>query len=368
MTLDTLAVAHAQQVVITCGAYLGGAPIASLSICGGSITADARRSKLRDGTIQLSPDADRSSLDLYLLLCTPGLELVVSRGFVLADGTTVMAAVGRFVVDEPTYHRAPGAVTVSATVSDLSERVSRNRWTDPYQVAAGTLLADAVNTILLNRWNGVTSGIDSALVPDTLGAAAVFATGDQSDPWADACGLATALGYSLSFDTSGVAQLIPAPDLMMTSPVFAFARGAAAIITEQDRVSLVDLQRNGVIATAEGSDVAVPLRGEAWDENPASPTFRYGPFGQAPMFYSSPLMTTQAQCDLAAATQLAACLGRSEQLTWSQVTHPGLEPLDVVTVELEDGSVNTYILDCLTIPLTVTDAMSAIARNVVVNY
>ena len=79
-------------------------------------------------------------------------------------------------------------------------------------------------------------------------------------------------------------------------------------------------------------------------------------------------MTTQAQAESVAAVMLAGCLGRTEQLTWSALVHPGLEPLDVVAVETEDGSLRSYVLDKLTIPLTPAEAMSATARDVTVAY
>jgi len=52
-----------------------------------------------------------------------------------------------------------------------------------------------------------------------------------------------------------------------------------------------------------------------------------------------------------------------EQLSWEQVSHPGLAPLDVVAVELPDGTTQTFILDSLTVPLSATDVMSATARS-----
>ena len=135
-------------------------------------------------------------------------------------------------------------------------------------------------------------------------------------------------------------------------------------MTSQSKVVAADQTYNGVIVTGEGSGVGdAPPRGEAWDLNPASPTYVAGPFGSVPTFYSSPLITTTDQAAAVAASMLAQTLGKVEQLSWEQVTHPGLAPLDVVAVELPDGTTQTFILDSLTVPLSATDVMSATARS-----
>ncbi len=137
-------------------------------------------------------------------------------------------------------------------------------------------------------------------------------------------------------------------------------------MTSQAKVVAADQTYNGVIVTGESSANDTPPRGEAWDLNPASPTYLYGPFGAVPEFYSSPLITTQAQAETVAAAMLAGTLGKTEQLSWEQVVHPGLAPLDVVAVQFADGSSSSYVIDSLTVPLTVADIMSATARSTLV--
>ena len=77
------------------------------------------------------------------------------------------------------------------------------------------------------------------------------------------------------------------------------------------------------------------------------------------------MITTQAQAETVAASMLAGVLGRTEQLSWEQIVHPGLCPLDVIAVQFPDGTAALYLLDSLTIPLTTADVMTAVARSVV---
>lgn len=367
MTLADCVIRGAQQVVVTASAWLSGEKAADLSVVGGSITADSRRSVMRDGSAELAPTADLAHLGLYQLIGTPGLELAFHRGFRLADGTDLLAPLGRFVVDELSYKRTQSGTNVSVSFSDLSLRVARARWTDAYAIASGTALATALTDLLADRAPTLVSAITSDVCPATLGAKVTTEAGESSNPWADACGLAEAHGYVLYVDPDGVARVRPAPTLNPDAAVFAFAPGATAITTEQTRTTTMEGTYNGVIASGEGSDVETAVRGEAWDDNPASATYRYGPFGQVPRFYSSPLLTTAAQCEEAAASILTGLLGRTETLSWAQVVHPGLRPLDVITLEAE-GTTRAYIIDSLTIPLEISGTMAATAREIAASW
>jgi hypothetical protein len=163
-----------------------------------------------------------------------------------------------------------------------------------------------------------------------------------------------------------VARTAPAPTLDPAVSAFTFARGATAITTQQSRVAVLQNTYNGIVVTGESPDITEPVRGEAWDTNPASPTYYLGPFGKAPKFYTSTFITTQNQAQGAADSMLAAVLGHAERLEWSQVVHPGLSPFDVVLVELAAGVLTPFILDALTIPLAVGETATATARTITV--
>jgi hypothetical protein len=369
-TLAGLVRAPVQRVFSRCRAYdHAGAELAELPITGGSVTADARRTRLRDARVAFGAGAGFSPSAIYDLLVTPGISLGLERGFLLADESEVFASLGRFTPAEPQLTESPsGDAAVSTSSFDFSARISRARWTDPYQIAAGTGLAEALNALLVDRWPFAVSAISSTTVTDVVGAQVVFDHGSESDPWADAVGLAADHGWALYFDTAGVARLRPAPVLDESLAAFTFAAGEASITTERTLSSPLEMTYNGVIVTGEGSDLEVPVRGEAWDSNPASPTYYLGAFGKAPLFYSSPLITTEAQAAAAAGTRLAGVIGRAENLSWSALVHPGLEPLDVVLVEEGDGTESAYILDALTIPLGASELMTATARAITKGY
>ena len=365
MTLADLVTGPAQTVYVSGAAYLGGQLLTALPIVGGSVTADCRRTKMRDATVTIGATDAITMEDFYYLLGTPGIMIALERGFVQGDGTMTGFPLGLFVIDELTYNRHPdGSTTLSATLSDLSVVISRASWTDGFQIPSGTALCNALNGILADRLPGVSSGITSVTTPGTLACAAVFTDGSSSDPWANAYALAQAYGLTLFFDASGVAQALPAPSLDPGAAVFVFAQGETAVMTEQARVTSLNNTYSGVIATGEGSGADTPVRGEAWDADASSETYYLGPFGKVPLFYSSSLIATSAQALNTATVMLSLIKGRATHLSWSQVVHPGLKPLDVVLVELSAGVLSPFILDAITIPLTITDVATAVARDI----
>ncbi len=363
-TLAEAIVRGYQRAVVTCGAYLAGAKVADLSVLGGSVTADARRSIWRDASLDLAPTEDLDLPAVFALLKTPGIELAIARGVEIADGTQLVAALGRFVPDEPQLKRSGAGYSLSVTASDVSIRIQRARWVDPYTIASGTPLATALSELLADRYPLVATAITSDVCPDTLGVQVVTEAGSDSDPWADACSLASAFGYVLCPDPAGVVTVRRIAPATPGEAVFTFARGATAIITETTLSATLERTYNGVVATGEGTGVDVPVRGEAWDDNPASPTYRLGPFGRVPYFYSSPLLTTADQCETAAAKLLAGLLGRVEAFSCQSAVHPGLQPLEVIAVEQSDGSSRAYVLDAIGIPLDLGGTMAITTREV----
>ena len=220
--LGVLATQGAQTILVQCAAMLGAVKVADLHVVAGSVTADCRRSATRDATISFAPSLGQTWDGLYALLGQPGLQITVSRGFQLPDGVKVMAPLGVFVVDQLTYKRVGAASGWELTVNctDLGAG-TRARWQQPYQIAAGTGLATAINAAVSFCWPAAQSLVTSTVVPDVMGAQAVFDAGGDSDPWADICGLATSFGYLLSFSPAGLLQaqsVTPLASIARSSP------------------------------------------------------------------------------------------------------------------------------------------------------
>jgi hypothetical protein len=374
VVLDTTAAAGvsgqdpAQVVIAGILVYYDGVLMAELEAVDGSVSADARRTVWRTADVSFCPSDGWTHREIYDLLVTPGVELVIRRGWVTAGGGEVLVSLGRFTVDEATFTENESGSEVTCACSDLSVRISRARWTDPYQITSGTTLVAALVELLSDRWPDVKLALDPNVIDNTIDAPVIFEAGDSSDPWSDAQKLAEAHGFTLYLDVEGVVRLMQPPDTASVVPAYFYRRDELAVVTSQTRVSPMEQTYNGVIATGEGSTIPTPVRGEAWDLDPQSPTFVDGPFGRVPYFYSSPLILTAETAEEVAGSMLERVRGRVESLSWEQIPNPAIVPLDAVELEDDAGALHTYIIDELSIPLSAADVETATARETRVAY
>lgn len=345
-----------QTAVVSVSVVLADSVLGDLSITEGSVECDGTRDgALRSLSLTVAPDPRAFSW-----LATAGAEITVARGLKLPGGDELVP-LGVFVLDADLEEAADGTITVSA--ADRSQRISRARWTDPYTVPAGSDVGDALADLLQACWADCPIGSTFAAIDKLTGAKLAYLDGADSDPWKDARALAASAGYDLYFDGVGDAQVRETPDPETTSPCATYYAGETAIVLERTRTTMLSQMYNGVIVTAEGSGVVIPRRGEAWDDDPNSPTYIDGPMGRVPLFYSSPLLTTQDDVDSAAETRLARVKRPIEQVAYSLVPNPAHEAFDVVEFVGEDDTARRFMLDVVTIPLDNSGAMTATARE-----
>lgn len=299
--------------------------------------------------------------DAYGYLTPYGNELRIWRGIELPDGTVEEVPLGVFVIVNVEIQETGTGATVSVSGADRSLRISRAKWTEPYAIRS-TSTETAITNLLSDRWFDVETSFSTTGV--TVGKA-TFGTEANSDPWADALKLAQSAGHDLYFDGNGIAVLEPTRDYESTSPDEVYLQDDEAMVLGLTRSLNADDTYNGVIATGEGTDLPDVYRGEAWDDDPDSPTYRYGAFGLVPRFYSSSLFASSAQAQAGAEAMLAKGKGLTEQINWTQITDPSLDAGDVVVVVNENAKVNrTLVLDRLTIPLNPIQPMNAVARAI----
>jgi hypothetical protein len=309
---------------------------------------------MRTCTLELAPAASQTVAELYAFLSTAGLELRPRRGFIYPDATTETRPLGHYLVDSLSYSEAREVSSVSVTCSDVSVRIQRASFTDPYQIASSTDLADGVAALLADRWPGVAVDLDQVTLTD----------GSSSDPWAEARTLMANYGYTLYVDAEGVVRATIPPDPASAVPSRIYHVGATALITKRSWSLPMASVRNGVIVTGEGSEIATPVRGEAWDTDPASDTYYLGAMGALPEYVSSSVISTEAQAEAVASARLALLTGRVSTLSIEQIVDPSLEPLVAIAIEDADsGSLTVYVVDAVTTPLSPTDAQAVTVRS-----
>lgn len=338
--------------------------LATLLVSEGSVEVKAKSAIRRTCSVTLTTTRELNSLvpDNDFDLLTPfGNELRLFRGIQFDDGSIEFVPLGVFVIIDVAIKDTNDGVQIVLAGDDRSLIVSRNKWTEPYQMVNGSL-EDSLADLLTDRFPDAQTNFTATNVTINQ---VVLGTERNNDPWKDAVEIAELVGFDLFFDANGIAQLTPFPSLDGSTIVASFKEGEETTILELDRTISTRETYNGVIYIVEGVEVPVPIRVEVFDEDSTSPTYRFGKFGEVPIFVNSNLLTTEAEAVIAASSLLNLYIGAQETISWNSMVDPTLDVQDVVYIKADGAKVDrVVIIDSLSIPLSPEESMSAVARTV----
>lgn len=327
-------------------------------------TAEIRRSctiKCVDPTGELTP-RDRGGI-----LTPYGTEIRPYRGVIYDDGTEEVAPLGVFRLSKSSVDDSTGgSPEISIEGFDRSRTVIRDKFTVPYVIDEGTNILEAIQDILDRTFTEIQ--YDAITTELTTTAPRLYDAGD--DPWKACTELAAAMGCEIYFDTEGNVVIAPPTDInSLPSPEFSYIEGEGCTMLDLSRVYTDEPGFNGVIVSGESpGDELPPVRGEAWDEDPGSPTYRKGPYGEVPQFITDQLVKTDEEAQAAAEAHLANVLGFSAELNITATVHPGLEAGDVVeVVRARSGVSGLYAVDAFSVPLGYNGTQSLTLRQKVSN-
>lgn len=301
--------------------------------------------------------------DLLLPLRT---EVRPWRGLMYADRTTETAPADRELVPLGTLVVARVTSTwptLTIVGYDRMWLLNRYRFTAPYTVAKGATVTDALTQLLVAR---MPANRLATSIPDLPYTAGLVVWDEQAGPADKANDLAETAGLALYADPMGT--IVAAPEPTVTDDtVWSYVEGAASMLMPwpSEELSGEDAE-NAVVVTGEPQDGSVPVRGYAENTNPASALYA-ATAGVIPRFFSTPLVTTVGQANLAAAT-IQAKLGLADTVLMSTVVHPGLDSGDVVYVQATHpaGLAAKLIVDSFAVPLRGAGPQNLVTRSVTV--
>lgn len=279
-----------------------------------------------------------------------------------SDGGNIYKwALGLFRLSDVTISD-DGVPKMGITGYDDSRTISRNKLTQPWIVAAGTNVGDAIITLCQDRCPGLQA------LPHTVTAVSAQIILDQeSDPWKAVTEWAASVGSEVYINRNGDLVIQDEPDPLENPLDWTYDDGTSnknAALLSVNRAMSDDPGYNGIVLLSESNTLQFPIRVELWDDDPNSPTYALGKYGKVPMFKSSPLVVDANQAGLMASAELLKVLGATESTDFAIIPNPAHEAGDLVRVIRplsRTDSVN--ILDSFTIPLSVTQPMTIRTRE-----
>lgn len=245
-------------------------------------------------------------------------------------------------------------LTVKAV--DPSRAIAKNPWekpkiiaSQPYEQAAVEMVADRLPT--QEDFSVSTTGRTTELL--------IYGVDQATDSWQDIRELATACGYEAFFDTAGTFVFTPVTDPRIARPVWVFDDSETCTVTQAERELTDDQTLNHVVVKGESTSSQNAVSAVALDDDPSSPTYVYGRFGQHSVTVTIPAVTTEDQAQAAADAILHAALGAAETATITSVPIPFLECGDCVEVNLADIKADgRYVINQITMPIAPGAAMT----------
>lgn len=317
---------------------------------GGSVTMEHGREEPRNADVALVNDAAGTfSPSGPSALVWPFRLVRIFRGARIS-GTPVLAPIITGVLDEP----KDGTRTREVSFGVWSRlRLLNTEFPQPMSFDAGTRIATIVRAVCELGGMGVDD--DLYVLDDGGTTAADVIAWDVTDNMLRALSeMTTAHACELDDDGLGRVVLRPTPDPSTLPSVWTFDRSADSLRIDLSSTRRANRVFNRAIVEGIGPD-HYPVRSEARDLNPLSPTFNpvdgSGPVGDrpAPPFVSA-LIHTQAQANAVARALLVEITSYTHSIDSSAVPIPGIEHGDVVTFGAP-GVSGPWRLKSVTMPL-----------------
>lgn len=330
-----------------------------IPIFAGDVVSDAT-AQIRS-TLEMSTDGTgmwpRYADDL---LAPYGNEIFVERGVAYGSGTIEWVSLGYYRIQSPVQDEPPGPPDgpIRISAKDRMAGIVDARLTAPAQFTAAQTYGTVVSTLVTQVYPSATVQWDDATDDDTLGRSVIV----EEDRYGFLDDLVKSKGKIWYWDHRGILVIKDPP--AVDTPVFDVLAGAGGVLVSLSRQLTRDRVYNIVVASGLAGDTVDPVRAVAVDHNPRSPTYHLGPFGPVPQFYSSPLLTSAAQAQLAARTILLRGLGLPYNVDFTAVPNPALEPWDPVRVRSSvRDSTEIHVLQRVSVPLVAGAPMMAETRE-----
>lgn len=326
---------------------------------GGTVTVDCGSQIRRSCNLTIA-DPALDPTTAQSLLAPYGTELAISRGIQYPGGLTEWVPLGWFRVDSAQTTRSGqhGATGIQVTARDRSAYIVEDEFTATFASTQATVVAE-IRSLMADAMPSHVPGLRDLTGDTTACPAQVYDQRSRADA-IDA--LATSIGAEFFIAADGTPTLKKTPTAA-TAPVWTIDAGIVGVLIEADTSVDRGVIYNGWIVTGERTDGTAGAYALVTDTNVSSSTYWSGPFGRKPGRFSSPVLTSDAQCTSVGTALLARSAAAGWRIDLTAIPNPALDGSDVIVALLPDGRQQFHIVDGLTIPLDVAGAMPVRTRS-----
>lgn len=299
---------------------------------------------------ELAPRGPESDLTPF------GTELRPYRGVVYADGTEEVKPLGVFRISKCVIRdTAAGSVQIQIEAFDLSRTIQRDKFVEPYLIESGTNVIAAIKALVERTFPEIE--YDTVSSPITTTAPQLYDVND--DPWESITELALSAGCEAYFDAEGRFVVVPETGTM-SSPVYTYIEGKNCTVIDLEVEFTDDPGYNGVVVEAESTgDEKPPIRVVVWDDDPMSPTYHRGPYGEVPMHHTERLAKTTEEAEAVGRQIVKTLLGFAARLSLTAMVNPALEGGNIVQVERARSHVSgLFSVESFSVPFGARGAQS----------
>lgn len=327
-----------------------------IAILGGDVELDGTAA-IRS-TVDLTVEPSLWPTTAGSLLAPYGNELFIERGIYYGGGSYEWVSLGYFRIEAPDQDDVPtGPIRVAG--KDRMAGLIDARLVAPVQMPAASTFGGVTEQLVTDVYPDATIEWDDTTVRDTTIGRSLICERERADFLQDLWASLGKIGY---WDHRGilVVSTVPDPD----EPVWEINHGQGGVLVSMSRQLTRSGVYNALVVTGEAADTADPPRAVAIDDNPDSPTWWYGRFGQVPQFYTSSFITTAGQAQTAAQEGLRKKLGLPYNVDFGVIVNPALEPWDPVLVRYSDRArAEKHVAEKLRVPLSAEAAMTGSTRE-----
>jgi hypothetical protein len=346
-----------------------------LQITDGNVVVDDVAIRRRADITITDPTGTLTPKDFNDLLFPAGNEFRPYRG-TYVNGVPQYMSLGIFGINDVKIEDSGQGLHIGIEGMDRSRGVAMAKLPEVHVITAGTLYTTAIRDLILMRYGVLTffeseEGITTPLM----------VIKENSDVWEECQKMAASIGCDLYFDADGYCVCSPQHgetdvdqvdwvyreeelDPTVGDTLMRELTTVKSMLMYASRRCDDEGVHNHVICTGETNSVDVPVRGEAKDLDPASPTYYRGKFKPRPRFMASSFITTPEQATAAARRQLIKEAGFYDRLETITIVHPAHEVGDLVAVyRPRSGISGIYVVDKITIPLVHSRGMNLSTRT-----